>query len=363
MRIVHVLIGGEVAGGQVVALQLARAARARGDEVELVAPRWGPLSELAAGEGFTTHAADLNRLYHVGGALRLRAIVRGADVVHTHTLAAANTLARLTARTVGVPVLSHLHIENHFRRATEPVLRRLDNETARLCARLVAVSHDTRAAYERQGYPAGRIEVVHNGVAPPPPRANGSVRAELGIPEDAPLVGEIARLCEVKGQRELIAALAQLPDARLLLVGDDLEQGGAFRAGLERDAERAGVRERVIFTGYRPDARALVGELDVLALPSWTEGLPLVVLEAMASARPVVATPVGGTPELVADGETGLLVPPRDPDALAAALRRLLADADLRRRLGEAGERRAREEFSLDAMCARVLAIYDEIQR
>jgi glycosyltransferase involved in cell wall biosynthesis len=240
------------------------------------------------------------------------------------------------------------------------VLRRLDNATARLCARLVAVSHDTKRAYERQGYPQ-RIEVVHNGVDAPPAHANGSLRAELGIPEGAPLVGEVARLCDVKGQRELIAALAQVPDARLVLVGEDLEQGGAFRAGLERDAERAGVRDRVVFAGYRPDARALLGELDVFALPSWTEGLPLGVLEAMASARPVVATPVGGTPELVTDGETGLLVPPRDPDALAAALRRLLADADLRRRLGEAGERRAREEFSLDAMCSRVLAIYDEV--
>jgi glycosyltransferase involved in cell wall biosynthesis len=201
---------------------------------------------------------------------------------------------------------------------------------------------------------------VHNGVAPAPP-ANGGLRAELGLPDGVPLVGEVARLCDVKGQRELIAALAEVPDARLVLVGDDLEQGGAFRDALEREAGRAGVRDRVVFTGPRPDARALIGELDVLALPSWTEGLPLVVLEAMASARPVVATPVGGTPELVEDGETGLLVPPRDPGALAAALRRLLADADLRRRLGEAGERRVRERFSLDAMTGRVLAIYDEI--
>ena len=352
MRILHVLIGGGVAGGQVVALQLAGAARERGDEVELVVPRAGPVTE-----GFAAHVLDLNRLHRVGAAARLARLARRFDVVHTHTLAAANVLSRLAARS---KVVSHLHIENHFRRPTEPVLRRLDNATARLCARLIAVSHDTRRAYERQGYPVGRIEVVHNGVAPAPP-ANGSLRAELGIPADAPLVGEVARLCDVKGQRELIAALAHVPDARLVLVGDDLEQGGAFRAGLERDAERAGVRERVVFTGHRADARALLGELDVVALPSWTEGLPLVVLEAMASGRAVVATPVGGTPELVADGETGLLVPPRDPDALAGALRRLLGDEALRRRLGEAGERRVREEFSLDAMCARVLAIYDEV--
>ena len=99
----------------------------------------------------------------------------------------------------------------------------------------------------------------------------------------------------------------------------------------------------------------------MLALPSWTEGLPLVVLEAMAHGKPVVATPVGGTPELVTDGETGLLVPPRDPQALAAALQRLLEDAELSRRLGEAGRRRVEERFSLDAMNRRVLQIYDEV--
>ena len=112
-----------------------------------------------------------------------------------------------------------------------------------------------------------------------------------------------------------------MPDARAVLVGADLEQGGAYEADLER-TERLGVRDRVVFAGRRENAGALLAELDVFALPSWTEGLPLVVLEAMAQRRPVVATPVGGTPEVVVDGETGLLVPPRNPDALADALRR-----------------------------------------
>jgi glycosyltransferase involved in cell wall biosynthesis len=148
---------------------------------------------------------------------------------------------------------------------------------------------------------------------------------------------------------------------RLLLIGKDLERGGAFQAELEREAERLGVRERVLFTGHRDDARALLAEADVVALPSWTEGLPLAVLEAMTQARPVVATLVGGTAEVVVDGETGLLVPPRDPEALAQAIERLLADPTLRRRLGEAGRRRVEERFSLDAMTRRVLAIYDEV--
>jgi glycosyltransferase involved in cell wall biosynthesis len=176
------------------------------------------------------------------------------------------------------------------------------------------------------------------------------------------VIGEIARYCDVKGQRELIQALAEVPGTRLVLAGRDLERGGAFADELEREAERMGVRDRVEL-GFRDDVGELLDELDVVALPSWTEGLPMSVLEAMAHGRPVVATPVGGTPEVVADGETGLLVPPRDPTALAAALRRLVADPDLRRRLGDAGRRRVAERFTATAMEEQILEIYSEVAR
>jgi glycosyltransferase involved in cell wall biosynthesis len=221
------------------------------------------------------------------------------------------------------------------------------------------VSESTRRAYERQGYPH-RIEVLYNGVDADPPSGNGSLRREFGIDEETLLIGEVGRLCDVKGQRELIEALALVPRALVVLVGRDLEQGGAYQRDLEAEAERRGVRDRIVFAGERA-ADDVLGELDVFALPSWTEGLPLVVLEAMAHGRPVVATPVGGTPEVVLDEETGILVPPRDPAALAAALRRLVDDADLRRRLGEAGRRRAADRFSADVMTRRMLELYDEV--
>jgi len=363
MRIVHLVIGGHVAGGQAIALRLARAARDRGDDVAFVAPEPGPFVDLLRAEGMPVHVLPLRRTYQLGAAFRLARLLRRerADVLHTHTLAAANVLGRISGRLAAVPVISHLHIENHFRPATRPVLRSLDNATARLCARLVAVSQETSHAYERQGYPEGRIEVVHNGVELDGSGAGPDVRSELGIPHGAPLVGEVARLCDVKGQRELIEALASVPEARLVLVGVDLERGGAFQAELEREAERLGVRDRIVFAGRRDDAAELLGQLDVVALPSWTEGLPLVLLEAMARRRAVVATPVGGTPELVVGGKTGLLVPPGDPNALAAALRRLLADPGLRERMGQAGYRRVADHFSADAMCRRVLELYDEV--
>jgi glycosyltransferase involved in cell wall biosynthesis len=357
VKIVHLVISGEVAGGQLVALRLARAARERGDDAAFVAPAPGPFVELALEERFAVSFLDVGRAHRLRPAGRLRRLLRGADVLHTHTLASANALSTLASP---VPVVRHLHIENHFRPATAPLLRRLDSRTARRCAALIAVSDDTRRAYLRQGYP-DRIEVVHNGIdldgAAPAP----SLRAELALPNGTPLIGEIARLCDVKGQRELIEALPAVPDARLVLFGRDLEQGGAFQEGLERTADRLGVRDRVVFAGHRDDAAELLAELDLFVLPSWTEGLPLVVLEAMARRRAVVATPVGGTPEVVADGETGLLVPPRDPDALAAAIRELLADPERRRRMGEAGYRRAAERFSAEAMTRRVLEIYDEV--
>jgi glycosyltransferase involved in cell wall biosynthesis len=367
MRIVHLLIGGEVAGGQVVALQLARAARAAGHEVSFVAPAAGPFTELAERDSFRVDLLDLNRTYRIGEALRLARLLRArrTDVLHTHAGIAANTLGRVAARLAGAAVVSHMHIENYFpaSRPRAAVHRALDNLTARLSARIVAVSDDTRRALARQGYPALRMEVVHNGLdlnGLPHGRRPG-LRSELGVPDEAPLVGEIARLCAVKGQRELIGAMAEVPDARLVLVGRDLEEGGAYLGELEEHAARLGVAERVVFAGYRDDAHEVLEELDVVALPSWTEGLPVVVLEALAHARPVVATPVGGTPELVIDGETGLLVPPRDPAALAAAIRRLLEDPALAQRLGAAGRALVEQRFSERQMTERVLAIYEEV--
>ena len=362
MRIVQLVTSGDVAGGQLVAMQIARAARDRGDQVSFVSPTPGPFLDQVVAEGFEATLLDVSRTYRVGGAARLARQLREADVVHTHTHLAARVLARLAATSGRAAVVDHLHIENHFRpqRLSAAGLRALDNATARLSARLLAVSNDTRRAFEAQGYPVDRIETVPNGIALPVRDASNGLRAELGVPPQAPLAGEIARLCDVKGQRELIQAAARVPDLHVVLAGEDLEAGGAYRESLVAEAERAGVADRVAFTGFRP-AETVLGALDVFVLPSWIEGMPITVLEAMAHRKPVVATPVGGTPELVVDGETGLLVPPRDPEALAEALRSLVADPERARRLGEAGYARVAERFTVDRMTTRVLEVYDEV--
>jgi glycosyltransferase involved in cell wall biosynthesis len=358
VKIAHVVLTGDVAGGQVVALQLARAARDAGHDVFFVSPTHGPFVALARNEGFEVHIVPIRSSLDALALLRLVRLLRAGsvDVLHTHAMIEVNAVARAAGRLARVPVLSHMHIENFLpsSRLRRTFVRLLDDATARLCACIVAVSDDTRRALERQGYPRGRIVVVHNGVE---------------LPDDAPDdpgegIVEVARLAPVKGQRELIEALAHLDEGvRLTLVGRDVESGGAYERELRALAADLGVADRVEFAGYRDDALDVMARAAVVALPSWTEGLPMTLLEALARRRAVVATPVGGTPEVVADGETGILVPPRDPAALAKALDALLRDPDRRRQLGDAGRARVAREFALGRTASRVLELYAGLKR
>jgi glycosyltransferase involved in cell wall biosynthesis len=153
-----------------------------------------------------------------------------------------------------------------------------------------------------------------------------------------------------------LRAAAQLPDVVFLLAGD-----GPRRTMLEQEAAELGVTERIVFLGARDDIPVLLETCDVFALPSLNEGLPLTVLEAMAARRPVIATSVGGIPEVVLDGETGILVPPADPHALAVGIRSLLADPTRARHLALAGQQRGRREFSVSSMVQRVSEVYVDV--
>ena len=347
MRVVHLVIGGEVAGGQMVALRLARAARERRHDVSFVSPSPGAFVELARGEGFPVDVVPLGGALDVPSLLRLRRAVRGADVLHTHAHFSLNVLGRVAGRLARARVVAHMHIENAFRagpgRRAQVVL---DNATSHLCSAIVAVSEATRASLIHQGYSAERVVTIHNGIEPPAP-------VEPVRLADGPIVLEVARLAEVKGQKLLIRALERI-DATAVLVGRDLEEDGRYEVELRALADS----RRVVFAGYRDDVPALLAGCDVFCLPSTAEGLPLVILEAMAQGKPVVATAVGGTPEAVVDGETGILVPAGDADALTEALDALLRDPERARRLGEAGRRRVAADFDADTLAARVLALY-----
>jgi len=360
MKVMHLVIGGEIAGGQLVALGLARAARDADHDVSFVSPSPGAFVELARREGFRVQVVPLGGALDPTATARLRTLLarERTDVLHTHTHFSLNVVGRIAARAAGARVIAHMHIENVFRpsglgRRAQVVV---DNRTARLCTWIVAVSDATRSSLVAQGYPPDRTITIHNGIEV----RDAAAPASIAPAPPGPVLLEIGRLCDVKGQRALIAALPRLArtDVTLLFAGEDIESGGAYRSSLEREATELGVADRVRFLGRREDVPALLAAADALVLPSSIEGLPLVVLEAMAARRPVVATAVGGTPEAVVDGETGMLVPPGDIDALVRAIDAVLGDPELARRLGEAGERRVRERFDAEATAQRILGLY-----
>ena len=243
-------------------------------------------------------------------------------------------------------------------RTSVDVLRRL---APHLVDRYVAVSSSVgerlRCALR---LPPGAVRVVPNTIDPAPFLSAGPAEEPERSPSsDAagrPVVLCVARLEEQKGHRYLIEAATHVPDALFVLAGE-----GPERTALEAQAARHGVAERVRFLGHRDDVPALLRACTVFVLPSLYEGLPLSVLEAMAARTPVIATAVDGTPEAVQDGSTGLLVPPGHPEALAAALRRLLGDPAYARRLATAGHERLLREFTARRGVQRVSAVYDEV--
>jgi len=224
--------------------------------------------------------------------------------------------------------------------------------------RYLAVSRQVAAQLrERFGVRADKITQVPNAVALDRfPRAVSPAPARPTDPAVPHTVLTVARLDPQKGLHDLVAAAALVPEARVMVVGE-----GPERPALETEIARLGLGDRVHLLGFRSDVPDLLAASDLFVLPSLFEGLPLSILEAMAAGKPVVATAIGGNDEAVVDGATGLLVPPGDPQALADAIRALLRDPERRRRLGEAGRRRAEAEFSATAMVRRIAAIYDEL--
>ncbi len=190
------------------------------------------------------------------------------------------------------------------------------------------------------------------------------IRRELGLPREGPFLLCVGRLDPQKGHLVLFEAMREVvrrvPAARLVVAGAPQQASVEYVAELRALATSPELREAILLIGERRDVPRLMAACDLFVLASLWEGLGLVFLEAMAAAKPVVATRVSAVPEVVLDGETGLLVPPGDPEALAGALIRLCEDAGLRRRLGLAGYRRVREHFSADRMVDETIAIYRE---
>jgi glycosyltransferase involved in cell wall biosynthesis len=309
-----------------------------------------PVMALGRRPGFhPRHGFELARL----------ARARGVEVLHCHQYSpfVYGQIAALVRPSLRVVFTEHGRLSDAppsgKRKAVNPWLGRLP-------ARIFAVSADLRRHMVAEGFPARRIEVLYNGIeVGPPPTGDDRQRARRALAVDAAdlLVGTVGRLDPVKDLRTLITATAMARSAgrpwRLVIVGD-----GAERAAIADLVHTLGLSDVVGFAGYRGDVRELLPAFDIYANSSIHEGVSLTILEAMAASLPVVATQVGGNPEVVLDRQTGILVPPRDASACFAAIQALADDGARRTALGRNGRCRVLDAFTVDRMMQRYLQAY-----
>ncbi|MGE5619865.1 MAG: glycosyltransferase family 4 protein [Sphingomonadaceae bacterium] len=370
-RVLHVITSLDVGGAQKHLLSLVDGLRRRGHQADVAFFKNPSLSEQFQGTGCRLFDLSTRGTFSPLLLPRLASILtRGRyQIVHTHLLKADSygTLAGVLARTP-IRISSKHNDEAVLQRPAVAVTHGLISR----CNHRVVVLSDYVGRYvaEKGRVDPARITRIYYGL-PANSKATAEdglrVRAELGIRPDTPLVTTVGRITEQKGLTHLLDAMAllrqRLPQARLLIVGDAQDGRDEYKRGLLRQWEALGLKDSVLFAGVRDDVPAVMQACDLFVMASLWEGFGLVFLEAMAAARPIVATSVSAIPEVIQDGVTGLLVPPRDPDALAKAMLALLADPDRARRMGQAGLLRLKEQFTEDKMVESVEQLYFQLWR
>jgi sugar transferase (PEP-CTERM/EpsH1 system associated) len=364
LGVVHVVLSLELGGLERVVLDLVREGLALGQRVAvacveqpgLLAPSVEAMGARldCLGKGPGLRMETIGRMKALLDELR-------PEVVHTHQVGAL-FYAGPAARDAGVPAVVHTEHGKHYpNRLRARVLGRL---ASRRVGRFFCVSKDIADSIVRHRIaPRRKVHVVPNGIDVARfdrDGDRGELRRSLGLPAEAPIIGTVGRLDEVKRQDRLIRAFAQVrrgwPEARLLLVGD-----GPSRDELRTLTEGLGLGDCVHFAGYQPRPERYLHAMDVFALTSRSEGMPLAVLEAWAAGVPVVASRVGGLPELIDDGRTGRLIEPGDEAAWSEALAALLADPQAASRLGQEGRRHVRARFGVRAMATNYERHYREL--
>jgi len=289
-------------------------------------------------------------------------------IVHTHT-AKAGFLGRLAARLAGVPVIVHTFhghvLHGYYGSVKNALLRRVEQSLVWFTDRLVTVSEQVKN--ELIGYgiaKAEKITVVPLGFDLEPfldsHTQQGEFRREMRLSDEIKLVGIVGRIFPIKNHALFLAAAAQIaalePTARFVIVGD-----GVLRPALEQQARRLGIADRVLFTGWRRDLPRIYADLDLLLVSSDNEGTPVSAIEAMAAGCPVVATRVGGLPDLIEDHKTGRLVPPRTPEALTNAVLALLHGSQMARELGKNGRDSVRHRFTVQRLLSDMDDLYTQL--
>jgi glycosyltransferase involved in cell wall biosynthesis len=362
MRVLHVISSGGMYGAEAVILNLARAMEGGPHSIVLgvfdnLPNRNLQLHEAAVKQGVESHLIRCGGQVDRGAAARVRELAREtrADVVHAHGFK-ADIYVWLALRGAGVPLVSTCHTWYDTDRMVR-VYGALDRFVLRKYARVVAVSDEVKWRLLKAGVREERIRIVRNGIDLRPfERAEASLRGEFG---GTLIVGLVGRLAWEKGVDVFLQAaaraLVEFPEARFVVVGD-----GPDREKLEGLIGELGIGGGVNMLGRREDMAGVVASLDVMVSASRQEGLPMAILEGMASGRAMVATAVGEVPKLVVDGKTGLLVAAEDVEALAEGIAGLLRDPERRARLGAAAREMVREEYSAERMAAEYVRVYEE---
>ncbi len=328
-------------------------------------PLEGPFPATLAREGVPVFPVPFGPLKNVSRVLRavmqLCRIIReqNAHVLHSNG-PQTNVCAGLAGRLEGIPVVWHV------RNLLYGSMHDIDRVCAGLATRIVCNSEAIRERF-RGSSAWDKSVTILNAVdlgAFNPQDSDGSFRRQLGMPPDSMVVGMVGRIGLGKGHVHFIDAAIRLlrsgMNVQFVIVGDaQISEESARLEMLRRQVKHAQAEERIRFLGFRQDMPQVMRGLDILVLASDAEPCGRVLFEAMASGKAIVATNSGGTPEIVRDGSEGLLVPPRDPDALAVAIRKVVEEPALRQRLGQAGAVRARQEFSVERYVARILDVYE----
>ncbi|HEY4658664.1 MAG TPA: glycosyltransferase family 4 protein [Gemmatimonadaceae bacterium] len=347
-------------GGQNQVLVTLMGLRAAGHRTLLVAHSAGELRQRAQ-EGLDLVPLAPKTEMDLAAAWRLSRVIKQVkpDVVHAHDphgVAMAALALSMSTELAKPPLVAARRVDFHLKGTS------LSRWKYRQVDCFICASEAIRRMLVADGVTEARAVTVHEGidVGRVQSAAPARLHEDLWLPHQAPVVGNVAALVPHKGQRHLIEAAAlvvrQIPDARFVIAGE-----GELRASLERQIREHHLEKHVLLAGFRPDVLSLHKAFDIFVMSSVTEGLGTSVLDAMAAAKPVVGTTAGGIPEMVVDGETGFLVAPRDREAMASAIVRLLKDEPLRRRMGEAGLARVRARFSAERMVQDTVRVYQRV--
>jgi len=369
-KILFVIDGLEFGGGERGFVQLAAGLRDRFD-ISVASSPGGQFEYKIRKLGIRFYPIHLSKRASFKPVLQIRDLIlsHNIDILHSQG-ARADFFSRIAGRLTGFPCILctvQMPVEGFdVRPLRKTIYRLMDRVSERYVERFIVVSDSLKEMMvKKRRIPNEKVTRIYNGIELDEYMPNGKeirsqkseVRREFEVAKDAPVIGAIGRMVWQKGFEYLIEAVPSIIQdfrkAKVLIVGE-----GPLRERLEALGERLKVKKNLIFAGFRSDIRDILSAVDLLVVPSLLEGFPMITLEAMAMAKPIVATNIDGIREQITNGESGILVPPRDPAALVNAVMRVLNDKELARNMGLSARRKVEREFSVEKMVAETEKVY-----